>query len=129
MFEDKNRRLPGDARDFAEDKLVSDQVAKDRNRNLGKRFDDLYQPVGFFGVLTHREGFSHARRLRSSMTRNMVSTALAASSNSIFTGTTATGSKAAKYPPRLIASFSVVTNPPASLCWRSFKSSWMSRWV
>src|SRR5271169_5396199 len=67
--------------------------------------------------------FSHERRRRSSITRSVVSTALAASASSILTGITASGVSPARYPPRFTASFSVVTKPSASLRCRSCSKS------
>src|SRR5207248_883934 len=94
------------ARDLSEHKLIRDQISQHGYGEVGKGFDDLLQTVGFFEVFGHetsseccragetpplRDRFSHGRSFRSLMMCSMVSTTLAASESSIFTGTTASG--------------------------------------
>src|SRR6266446_5637348 len=45
VLEDQHRRFAGDARDFAEDELIRDQISEDGDRGLRKRLHDLAQAV------------------------------------------------------------------------------------
>src|ERR1700688_1038157 len=137
MLQDQHRRFSRDARDFPKNEFVGHQVADHGDGDLGKGLNNLFQPLLFFGMFRHLDAelrsasapiFSRLA-LRSEIIRSMVSTALAASTSSILTGMTVRGWSACRYPPRLIASFSVVTKLSASLCCRSFNRSSISRFV
>src|SRR5207248_11021951 len=116
MFQDQDRGFARDPRNLSEHELIGDQVSEYGNRGLGKGFHDFSEAIGFFGMPSHRkDDFLMPRGCRSAITRNMASKALSASAKSILTGTTDSGDRAAKCAPKLMASFSVVTKPPASL--------------
>src|SRR5581483_683916 len=113
MFENEDRGFAGNAGDFSKNKFVCDQVTQHGDRQLGKRLDNLNETVVV--AFVHPAAILSRATRRSSMIRSMVSTALGASTRSIFTGTTDVGSRELSRLPRLTASFSVVTKPPASL--------------
>ena len=53
MFKNQDGRFALDTGNLSENEFVSHQVAENRDRDFGKVFDDLPQPLGFFEVLAH----------------------------------------------------------------------------
>jgi hypothetical protein len=53
MFQNQYRRFARHARDLAKHKLVGHQISQNRHGDLGEGFDNLFQPVSFFGMPGH----------------------------------------------------------------------------
>ena len=54
VLQDQHGRFARDPRNLAEDEFVGHQVREHGDRELGKRFDDLPQPVVFLNVFCHQ---------------------------------------------------------------------------
>src|SRR5882672_3993106 len=53
VLQDQHRRFARDARDFAEDEFIGDQITQDGDGGLGKRLHDLAQAVVLSDCLGH----------------------------------------------------------------------------
>jgi hypothetical protein len=54
MLQDEHGRFARDARNLAEHELVGYQIRKNRNGELGKRFDDLMETTVFLKMFCHQ---------------------------------------------------------------------------
>src|SRR6476646_677720 len=135
MAQDEHWRFTGDARNFAIDKFVGNQVTQDGDAELGKLLNDFDKAVGrFLGFLHGLSRFSHAgARIcwpdRCSMVFRSSMSACCGDSSSMRSCAVRSGARCEESLPRLIRSFSVVMNQSAFVCFfrasrRSMSDCW-----